>query len=80
MDIQEDFPDTSHASPDVHTKYIIELFQHLRSKLVDMNLIQTIKDDPIFLFEIQGLLLKLNNREVPNPIVDLVLYFDPLIE
>lgn len=45
-----------------------------------MDPIRTIKDDPIVLFKIHGLLLKLNKLEVPNPIADFILNFEPLLE
>ncbi|KAI5394186.1 hypothetical protein KIW84_061037 [Lathyrus oleraceus] len=41
---------------------------------------KTIKDDPIALSEIQGIVIKLRKPEVPSPIVDFVLEFEPLLE
>lgn len=59
MDSQEDFTRISPPSPDVQTDDDFpELFQQLKSKLVDMDLIQTIKDKPIIIFEIHGVPIK----------------------
>lgn len=38
------------------------------------------RDDPITLFEIQGLVLKLSKPEVPSPIADVILDFKPFFE
>lgn len=60
-------------------KYI-ELFGMLKSKLVGINFLQTVRGDLVVLSEIQGLLLKLNKPDVPGPIVDIILDFKPLLE
>ncbi|KAI5445131.1 hypothetical protein KIW84_013400 [Lathyrus oleraceus] len=54
--------------------------QLVKSKHVDMDLIQTIKDNQVILIEIQGLLLKLNKSEALDSFVDFTLDFEPLLE
>lgn len=44
-----------------------------------MDLIQTIEDKPIALFEMQGLLSKLNKQETLDSIVDFVMDFEPFL-
>lgn len=74
MDSQETFIDQSPTSSDVCTETssddFSELFQQLKSKLIDMDLIQTLKANPISLFEIKGFLSKLNKPKMPDSIVD----------
>lgn len=54
VDNQEEFPGVFPPSLGAQNKNFDELFQQLESRLVDMDFIQTIKDDPISLFEIKG--------------------------
>lgn len=80
MDSRENFLDVSPTSPSSHTDDFNELFQQLEPRHVGLDLIQTIKDELISLFEIQGLVVKLNKSEVPSPIVEFVLDFEPHLE
>lgn len=68
------------ASPDIQNDDFDELFQQFEYRLVNTDLLQMIKDRLIALFEIQGLVLKLNKPEVPNPMANFVLDFEPFLE
>lgn len=52
----------------------------MKSKLFGIDFLQTIKDDPVALFEIQELLVKLSKLKVPGPIVDIILDLEPLLK
>lgn len=56
------------------------MFQHLREKLVNMHLIQTIEDNHGALFEVKGFLSKLKKPEAHDSIVNFVLDFEPYLE
>lgn len=84
VDSQETFIDQSPTSSDVCTQTssddFAESFQQLKSKLIDMDLIQTLKANPISLFEIKVFLSKLNKPKMPDSIVDLIQDFEPFLE
>lgn len=65
-------------SPGVHVDNFDELFGKMKSKLFGIDFLQTIRDDPVALFEIQELLLKLSKLKVSGPIVDIILDLEPL--
>lgn len=69
-------PNSPAGSPDNFD----ELFGQLWSKLVEIDFLNTVRDDPISLFEIQGLIVKLIKPEVPCLIVDIILDLKPLLE
>lgn len=57
-----------------------ELFRQLKSKLIGIDFLQTVRDDSIALFDIQGILAKLSKPDVPYPIGDIILDLKPLLE
>lgn len=57
-----------------------ELFGQLKPKLAAIDFLQTIRDDPIVQLEIQGLLLKMRKPDVLDPIANIVLDIEPLLE
>lgn len=80
IDIQEALYDLSCNSPGGQLDNFDELFGWLKSKLVDIDVLQTIRDNLITLFEIQGLVLKPSKPEVPSLIFNVVLDLEPLLE
>lgn len=80
VDNQQGFSNLYPNSPDGQLDNLDELFGKLKSKLFDIDFLQTIRDDLITLFEIQGFVFKLRKQEVPSPIVDVVLDLEPVIE
>ncbi|CAI8596888.1 unnamed protein product [Vicia faba] len=81
MDHHEDFDDISSALLDIQIgDYFAELLHKLKSKLVDMDLIQTIEENPSTLFEIHGLLLKLQKLNASDSTAIFVLDFAPFLE
>lgn len=58
----------------------IELFQQLKSKVVDMDLIQTMEGNDTAIFEVNGFLSKINKPEGPDSIVDFVLDLEDFLE
>lgn len=78
---QKYFIDIYPTTPDVQIDDdFAELFQQLKSKLVDTYLILTTKDNPVVLFEIQRLPLKLKKLEALNSIANFILDFEHLLE
>lgn len=73
-------PASSEACTNIPSYVFAELFQQLKSKLVDMDLIQTIENNPATIFEIKGFLSKLNIPEAPEYIVNFVLDFEPFLK
>lgn len=60
--------------------FFSKLIQQLKAKIIDMYLIQTIKDIPYTLYKIKGLLAQLNKPEVPNSIVNFIIDFELFLE
>lgn len=58
----------------------IKLFGQLKSKLARIDFLRTIMDNPVVLFEIQGLLLKLRKPDVLGFIAHIMLDLEPLLE
>lgn len=52
----------------------------MKIKLIDIDLIQTIEENPSALFEVKKILSKLNKPEAPNSIVDVFPDVEPLLE
>lgn len=52
----------------------------MKTKIVDMDLYQTIKDNPAIIYEIKALLKQLNNPDSPNSIVVFIIEFEPFLE
>lgn len=77
---QETLTYKSPASSEACTNMFAELFQQLKSRLVDMDLIQTIEDNPATIFEIKRFLSKLNKPEAPESIVNFVLDFESVLK
>lgn len=67
-------------SPTSPSDINIELFGQLESKLVGIDVLQVVRENPLVLFEIQGLLLKLSKLDVPGHIVVIVLDLELLLD
>lgn len=74
----------SHASSDgcveASSDMFIELFQQLKSKVVDMDLIHTMEGNDTSIFEVNGFLSKMNKPEGLNSIIDFVLDLEDFLE
>lgn len=56
------------------------LFQQLKTKLVNMDLIQTIKYNIVYLFKVKVLLSQLHKLEVSGSIISFILDFHPFLK
>lgn len=52
----------------------------MKEKIIDMDLIQTIEDNFVALYEIKGLLAQMNKPEAPDSFVSFILDFEPFLE
>lgn len=69
-------PNSSSSPIDNYNK----LFGKLKSKLFGIDFLLIVRDNPLILFETQGLLLKLRKPDVPGLISDILLNLEPLLE
>lgn len=77
----EDLNDVSPISPEAPIKFNFdELFHYLKSKMVDMDLIWSVQDDPVSIFEHQWLVPKLNKLEALYSITAIVPNLETCLE
>lgn len=60
--------------------FFAKLIQQWRTKIVDMDLIQTIEDNLVALYDIKGFLTHVNKPEAPDSIVSFILDFELFLE
>lgn len=56
------------------------LIQQLKMKIVDVNLLHTIEDNPTSIYEIKAFLKQLNNPDTPDSIMGFLLEFEPFLK